>query len=101
MASTALGDAMVTRRCGSLTGKARNKRLFTSEKMAALAPMPRARDKTATIDTIGVARRARMASRRSRIRHNYRGNHPGDQVTEAVVLTPDSSSGAGKICQRT
>src|SRR5262245_16643710 len=57
----------MARRAGSATGSARRIRLFTSEKIAVLAPMPSASESTATIETIGVARRARTARRKSLI----------------------------------
>src|SRR2546425_372440 len=52
-------------RCGAVTGSARSRRLFTSEKIAVFAPMPSARDRTTTAETIGVERRDRRARRMS------------------------------------
>src|SRR3989442_2860104 len=51
--------------CGSLTGSERSSKLFTSEKIAVLAPMPSASDRTATMVTTGVPASWRMATRMS------------------------------------
>jgi hypothetical protein len=61
-------DESLTRRCGSLTGSDRSIKLLTSDKIAVLAPIPKARDSAATTETTGVACSARTAIRTSFIR---------------------------------
>ena len=57
--------ATTTRRSGSGTGSVRSRRLLTREKIAVLAPMPRASDRIAMPVTTGAARSTRTATRRS------------------------------------
>src|SRR2546426_12351862 len=66
-----MSDEIVTRRCGSATGSVRRSMLLTREKIAVLAPIPRASERAATPQTIGVARSARRARRRSCILVDY------------------------------
>ena len=54
-----------TRRSGCETGRFLSRRLFRIEKSAALAPIPRASDRTASTVTRGVAHSERHASRQS------------------------------------
>jgi hypothetical protein len=56
---------MRTSALGSLTGSLRSSRLFVSEKMMVLAPIPKVSDRTATLVTSGVALRDRTADLRS------------------------------------
>ena len=65
-ASFAPGSSESITNCpGSFTGSARRIKLSTSEKIAVLAPMPRASERMATMETTGVARKARKARRMS------------------------------------
>src|SRR5262249_7683238 len=60
-------DDTVTSRSGSATGSGRSMRALKREKIAVFAPIPSASETSATPETIGVARKARSASRRSGI----------------------------------
>src|SRR5438552_19120372 len=69
-----LGDPppdTIASRCGSRTGNARRTSVSTSEKIAVLAPMPSASDRTAIAVTTGVAHSERIASFRSCTRGFY------------------------------
>ena len=56
------GAARLTSCPGSGTGRARSRIVLNIEKIAALAPMPRPSDSTATTVTKGVRQRVRRAS---------------------------------------
>jgi hypothetical protein len=62
-----LTSPTIARRCGSLTGKARRSRLSIIEKIAVFAPIPSARERTATAVTTGDAPSDLNASRTSRM----------------------------------
>src|SRR6266481_5575475 len=57
----------MARRSGALTGSERSITLLTSEKIAVVAPMPRASESAAMTEATGVARNVRKAKRRSRM----------------------------------
>src|SRR4051812_45575712 len=62
---SAKADETVTRRSGDGTGSVRSNKASTMLNIAVFAPMPSASDTTAAAETIGEARSARTACRKS------------------------------------
>ena len=77
--------------CGASTGSVRRIRLLRIEKIAVFAPIPRASDRRAMAVTMGVARSARAASRRSGM--TLRRRIPSEGWQRYFLTTSDPLTG--------